>query len=78
GLADALELDGRLVECAVEHAQRLAALPPDAWAATRRLVEPDAAGKLDAALEREAAEQGPLGRSEEHRKRLLAFTQRKA
>ena len=76
GLVDAVLPDEGFLDAAVRYAQQVAAVPKNAWAATRRLIEPDAVAALDAALEREAVEQKALGASSEHLERLRLFLER--
>jgi 2-(1,2-epoxy-1,2-dihydrophenyl)acetyl-CoA isomerase len=69
--------DGEVVERALEHADRLAALPTDALVSTRRLILGSARLSFREGLEAERAEQTRLGRTPEHREGVKAFLEKR-
>jgi 2-(1,2-epoxy-1,2-dihydrophenyl)acetyl-CoA isomerase len=77
GLCVEVAPDGKVVEKAVEHASKLAALPTEAIVSTRRLVYGSALLDLEGGLEAEKAEQGRLGTTPEHREGVMAFLEKR-
>jgi enoyl-CoA hydratase/carnithine racemase len=75
GLANGVIPADMLVEHAVSQAERLAALPPGALAASRRLIRGDQA-RVEAALEAEAKEFDARLQSPESQERFKAFLSR--